>query len=244
MKLPKNEWKKVIMILLVLLVVLIIYYLNESKEKFQNNNQNNNQNNDDNITGLKTSLAIFSKVQEDRIDNIKINGTLPDIKITYDILPRTIDDTEEKTLDELETILEAYKTSMDYNFVIDGQEHTFIDINIAPYQKGTTTTYQALTDKFVDRGIDKQIQGLKDIQNMVKYSNPMDRFYKFNKNTGDLILEEEIAKNTPIEAESVSGELNSDLSNNNTVDNAVNNTNNNKVDNTIEPFVPYHKRFW
>lgn len=43
--------------------------------------------------------------------------------------------------------------------------------------------------KFIDETIDKQIQFLKDLQKGIKYNNNMDKFYKFNSLTGDLIID-------------------------------------------------------
>jgi hypothetical protein len=234
MKLVKKEWKLVMTMLFSLLIILIIHCMNKSKEGYQNNNTNDNDNGNNNIAELKTALAVFSKVQEDRIQNIKVEGIIPDVQIKYNIMPRTIDNIEGKTLEELETILKAYQENMDYIFTVNDQEHNFIDISVKPHQQSVLTSYQRLTNKFIDKGINTQIQGLKDTQNLIKYSNPMDRFYKFNKETGKLDVnnEEELVKDIPPEGEN--GELNSSNNKNNL----------NNLNNINEGFVSYHKRFW
>lgn len=185
-----KEWKYIKIILLIVLIFLIIYKLNGDKELFQNNND-----------VLKQEISALLDITEDRIENLKVSGVEPNISISYNVIPRDINDTEAHTLESLEETINNLKKNMNYQFTIDGTTHTITNISMKPVEK-STTKFQELEDKFIDPGIDKQIKHLKDVKNYIKdgtyikYDNPMDRFYEFDEN-GNLKLENELLNIEP-----------------------------------------------
>ena len=234
----KKQWNYIIIILLVLLGFLIIYNMNGT-EHFQNNNNNNfninninNNENDDNdyleYAQLKTYVASFADVLEDRIQDFKVGGTSPDVSISFTILPRSIDDIDDKSLEELYDTLSKMKSNMNYEFSVDGEDLKFVDIEVSPLEKNKLTQHERLISKFVDPKLNEQIQYLKNIKHHIPHNNNSDRFYKFDEK-GQLMLQPK-KENIPINTEN--GVLEGD--NFSVVNNNIP---------MVEQFVPYHKRF-
>jgi hypothetical protein len=200
----KKEWKMITMILMIILLILIIYKFNSNHKKETFIEQNNVISDSNQYIELKKEIAIFANVSEDRIDGLKIEGVLPDVTVSYYILPRTIDNVEDRTLEEVKADLNDRKDTA-LEFTIDGQSLTFSGILLDALEKSEQTKYDKLMDKFKDKELDKQIQYVKDLKNVIKYNNPMDRFYKFSK-LGNIVLE----KQNDIPVEGQEGSLEND----------------------------------
>lgn len=219
----KKGWKNIVIVLSVILLILIIYNCNgtNKKEHFQESNQNNNNADPNQHAQLKKQIAAFANVSEDRVSDLKVEGVVPSITVSFYILPRTVDDTSASTLLDIENDLNDRKKNMGFDFTVEGQTLKFINMNVDNLEKSEETQYQRLMNKFVDKGLDEQIQQLRDIQRMVKYDNPMDRFYRFTK-VGDLVVDSQ--KKNEIPAEGQEGSLEEDvppieqLNNNQTVE--------------------------
>lgn len=239
----KKEWKTISIILIAIFLVLIIYNFNKTskKETFQNqtnnnvnivNNSNNNSNSDINqYAELRSQIAAFADVSEDRIRDLKVEGVVPSVTVSYVIMPRTVDQMDDKSLEEVKNDLNDRTKDMGYNFTIDGETLRFIGMTVEGLDKPTETQYQKLMNKFIDRGLDDQIKHIKDIQNMVKYNNPMDRFYEFTK-VGDLVLDSQQKNEIPVEGQE--GSLDTDV--------PPIEQSNNAVNGTTETFIP-RRRF-
>lgn len=207
-----KDWKYIKIVLSILLVLLIIYKLNgDTNESFQNNNNNNDDNSQ--LT-IKQEIASLLDIPEDRIENIHISGTEPNITVTFYVSPRDINDEESHTLETVHQNIKNMKENINYEFTIDGNMHTFTNISVATLDKSDTKTQQ-LKNKFIDPQIDEQIQHLKDVKNYIKngtyikYDNPMDRFYEFNKH-GNLTVEAELQNPETTEPQTEAGVLDGD----------------------------------
>jgi hypothetical protein len=226
----KKEWKNISLIMLLFLFLMVIFNLNGNNKKIENF-----ENNPTEYLQLKSELASFVGIPEDRIDNIQIDGVIPDVKITFKVLPRTIDALDEKNLLDVQESIASKIGSMSYDFTVEGETLKFIDINVSNDSIKQNTEYKQLMNKYIDPTINKQIKHLKNIKNYVKYDNSMDRFYKFNDD-GALKL------NNPISPETEEASLPSipsmSVSTNNTVvdlSTPSNNTLNNNIEsNNIE----------
>jgi hypothetical protein len=191
---------------------MLIYKFNSSgKESFSNNNKNNKNNNADESeynqdvpSDLKEPLALLTGVSSERIENIKITGVNPDIQIYFDVLPRSADDSDEPTLENVVQKLDTLKMNMDYIIRVDGTDHHFKTIHTKSYKKDKTNTDE-LTSKFVDPTLKKQIKYLKELQTLIGSDYNTDNFLTFNKN-GNL----ELKPNTlPATSEPETGAINS-----------------------------------
>ena len=227
----KKGWKNIGIVLSVILLILIIYNFNGSnkKEHFQDSEENNNADTNQHAQ-LKKQIAAFANVSENRISDLKVNGVVPSITVSFFILPRTIDDASASTLLDIESDLNDRKKNMGFDFTVDGQTLKFINMDVNNLEKSEETQYQRLMNKFVDAGLDDQIEQLKNIQKMVKYDNPMDRFYKFTK-VGDLVVDSQNKNEIPNEGQEGSLE---DVP-------PIEQLNNNK---TIEEFTLNHHKFY
>ena len=225
--------------MLLFLFLMVIFYLNADNKKtehFENNSTKYNQ--------LKSELASFVGVPENRIDDIQVDGIIPDVKITFKILPRTIDALDEKNLLDVENSLTSKIGSMNYDFTVDGETLKFVDINVSNDSTTHDTEYKKLINKYVDPTLDKQIKHLKNIKNYVKYNNSMDKFYKFNDD-GKLILNNITDPETE-EANLPSTPNQSTLINNTITENSpqANNTTTNVIESfVINNYKPYLKLY-
>ncbi len=191
-----KDWTYIKIILLIVLIILIIYKLNGTNETFQNNQNNQNEQIVDNNVLLQEISSLLD-IQEERIENIKISGLDPDIRITFHIIPREINDTESATLESINETIKTLKSTMNYQFTIEGEMKNFTDILVNPIEKVKLTKFEKLQHRFINPNINEQINHLKDVKNYIKndiyikHNNPMDRFYGFDK-YGNLKVEDEI----------------------------------------------------
>ena len=185
MKIQK-DWK-IILISLILIIILLLCY--NSTEHFQNNDNNNNNKLQYDINTVKESLASLAGVSSDRLSNISIIGTPPNISISFHILARHIDDNNSKTLPELKRFVDNYKNVLQYPIKFQDAEYTFSKISTKlEDKKEEVEKYNKLQSHFKDPTITKQIQELQNLKNLIKYNTNLDRFYKFDKD-GDLFLQ-------------------------------------------------------
>lgn len=212
-----KDWTCIKIILLIILIILIIYKLNgDTTETFNNDTQNDNKSDTTDNQILKRELSAILDISEDRIENIKISGLDPDIKVTFYIIPRDINDEESPKLESIQETITNIKQNMNYQFTIDGEMKNFTDIEVKPIEKNTPTKMDQLKNKFIDANIDNQIKHLNDVKYYIKdgvyikRDNPMDRFYEFSKH-GNLTIEDELQNPEPTEPLSENGVLDGDI---------------------------------